>query len=34
VRDFEWDDEALEKQNRELAELAAEEKELWVRHKW
>ena len=30
MRDFEWDDTALEKQNKELAELAVEEKELWV----
>ena len=30
VRDFKWDPEALEKQNKELSELKAEEKELWV----
>lgn len=30
VRDFKWDDSALEKQKKELAELEVEEKELWV----
>lgn len=30
VRDFTWDDSALEKQRRQLAELEIEEKELWV----
>ncbi|KAK6907408.1 V-type H+-transporting ATPase subunit C [Kwoniella mangroviensis CBS 10435] len=30
VRDFKWDDSALEKQKKELAELAIEEKELWT----
>ena len=30
VRDFKWDPQALEKQNKELSELKAEEKELWV----
>ncbi|WWC60366.1 uncharacterized protein I303_102937 [Kwoniella dejecticola CBS 10117] len=30
VRDFKWDDSALEKQKKELAELAVEEKELWT----
>ena len=31
VRDFTWDDDALEKQTREAAALEVEEKELWVR---
>ncbi|WWD16470.1 hypothetical protein CI109_100896 [Kwoniella shandongensis] len=30
VRDFKWDDSALEKQNKEIAELEVEEKELWT----
>ncbi|WWC87946.1 uncharacterized protein L201_002846 [Kwoniella dendrophila CBS 6074] len=30
VRDFKWDDSALEKQKKELAELGVEEKELWT----
>lgn len=30
VRDFEWDDDALEKQNSESAALQVEEKELWT----
>lgn len=30
VRDFTWDDSALEKQRRQLAELEIEEKELWT----
>lgn len=30
VRDFTWDDSALEKQKRQLADLEIEEKELWV----
>lgn len=30
VRDFKWDDSALEKQKKELAELEVEERELWV----
>jgi hypothetical protein len=30
VRDFEFDENALEKQNKELVELAEQEKELWV----
>jgi hypothetical protein len=30
VRDFEWNDEALEKQDKEIADLGTEEKELWV----
>ncbi|EIW68972.1 hypothetical protein TREMEDRAFT_39301 [Tremella mesenterica DSM 1558] len=30
VRDFKWDDSALEKQKRELKELEQEEKELWT----
>lgn len=31
MRDFSYDDGALEKQNKEIEQLAAEEKELWVR---
>ena len=30
VRDFTFEDSALEKQRKELSELEAEEKELWV----
>ncbi|OCF31675.1 V-type H+-transporting ATPase subunit C [Kwoniella heveanensis BCC8398] len=30
VRDFKWDDSALEKQKKETAELEVEEKELWT----
>lgn len=30
VRDFTWEDSALEKQKREITELEAEEKELWA----
>lgn len=30
VREFEWKDDALEKQNKEIEELGVEEKELWV----
>lgn len=30
VRDFHYEDSALEKQRKELSELEAEEKELWV----
>lgn len=30
VRDFKWEDSAAEKQKREMADLAVEEKELWV----
>jgi hypothetical protein len=30
VRDFKWDEEALEKQMQELEDAALEEKELWV----
>jgi hypothetical protein len=30
VRDFKWDDSALEKQQKDIAELASQEKELWV----
>ena len=30
VRDFQWDEDALEKQNKQLAALQTEEKELWV----
>ncbi|WVQ78786.1 hypothetical protein IAT38_000877 [Cryptococcus sp. DSM 104549] len=30
VRDFKWDDSALEKQKREIAELEVEEKDLWT----
>lgn len=30
MRDFTFEDSALEKQKKELAELEAEEKELWV----
>ncbi|WOO83896.1 V-type proton ATPase subunit C [Vanrija pseudolonga] len=30
VRDFKWDDQGLENQNKELAQLEKEEKELWT----
>ncbi|RSH94719.1 Vacuolar ATP synthase subunit C [Saitozyma podzolica] len=30
VRDFKWDDSALEKQQKDIAELASQEKELWA----
>jgi hypothetical protein len=30
VRDFTFEDSALEKQRKELSELESEEKELWV----
>ncbi|WRT65749.1 uncharacterized protein IL334_002697 [Kwoniella shivajii] len=30
VRDFKWDESALEKQKKEMAELGVEEKELWT----
>lgn len=30
MRDFKYEDSALEKQKKELAELEVEEKELWV----
>lgn len=31
VRDFSYDEEAIEKQKTDLAELQSQEKELWVR---
>jgi hypothetical protein len=30
VRDFKWDDAALDNQTKEIAQLEKEEKELWV----
>lgn len=30
MRDFKYEDSALEKQKKDLAELEVEEKELWV----
>lgn len=30
MRDFEFDENALEKQNKDLEDLAVQEKELWV----
>lgn len=30
MRDFKWDDSALEKQQKDITELASQEKELWV----